>query len=115
MGGSRLKEINSDNFATEVMSGPGIKIVKFWAEWCGPCKSMAPIVDDLAVFYSDHKIVFYSADVDDAKCAEVAAQYNVSAIPTMIAFRDGKHLDTRVGGGTKSQIKEWIDGLLGSN
>ncbi|MGI6089261.1 MAG: thioredoxin, partial [Bilifractor porci] len=86
--------LNADTFDTEVLKADGLVIVDMFATWCGPCKMMAPIVDNLAEDYTDVK--FCKLDVDQAPT--VAARYGVQSIPTFLFFRNGELVRTLVGG-----------------
>ena len=86
-----------------------ILIVDCWAEWCPPCKMMLPIIDELANEFKG-KIVFGKLDVNENKVAP--ANYNVSGIPTLLIFKDGKHVDSIVGLKPKDNLIEYFNKLL---
>ena len=101
-------KINNENY-NEVL-GQGLPVViDFWATWCGPCRMVAPIIDELAEEY-DGKVLIGKCDVDAND--DVVAQYMVRNIPTIVFLKDGKQVDKHVGAGTKEQIKAKIDALL---
>ncbi|HDN73855.1 MAG TPA: thioredoxin, partial [Archaeoglobus sp.] len=81
-------------------------VVDFWAEWCMPCKMIAPIIVELAKEYAG-KVVFAKLDTDENPI--IATRYSISAIPTLIFFRNGKPVDQIIGALPKSEIKRWID------
>ena len=84
-------------------------LVDFWAEWCGPCKFIGPILEEIADEKKD--IAIFKIDVDENK--EIPAQYNVMGIPTLILFKDGKQIDSTVGASmNKEQLINWIDSSL---
>jgi thioredoxin 1 len=84
-------------------------LVDFWAEWCGPCKQIAPALDELSSEY-DGKISIIKINIDENP--EAPTTYGVRSIPTMMIFQDGQASTTKVGAMPKSQIKEWIDESL---
>lgn len=86
-----------------------ITVIKFYADWCGPCKSLSPTWEDLKEEYAD-EVVFQTVDVDSNP--EAAKQNNVRTIPTLIAFKDGKELG-RQNIMTYKEYVEWLDGFLG--
>ncbi|MST81886.1 thioredoxin [Bilifractor porci] len=99
--------LNADTFDTEVLKADGLVIVDMFATWCGPCKMMAPIVDNLAEDYTDVK--FCKLDVDQAPT--VAARYGVQSIPTFLFFRNGELVRTLVGGRDADSFADEIDAL----
>ena len=84
---------NKEGFDKAIAAG-GITMVDFWASWCGPCRMLAPVIDDLAGKY-EGKAVIGKVNVDDEQA--LAMQYGVMSIPTVISFKDGKELDRKVG------------------
>lgn len=81
-----VAHISKDTFTTQVLEKKGIVFVDFYAEWCGPCKMTAPIIDQLAIEQKD--VTFYKVNVDEN--GELASQYSVFSIPTFVIFKDGK-------------------------
>jgi thioredoxin 1 len=93
------------NFATDVLQSDKLVLVDFWAEWCGPCRAIAPILDDLATEMSqDVKIVKVNIDENP----DLPVKYGVRSIPTLMLFKNGEVLETQVGGGSKQTLQEWI-------
>ena len=88
-----LKEINDEEFITEVEEDPGVVLVDFWAPWCGPCKMMAPVYEKMAGKYP--KIKFCKVNTDENM--EKASQYKVSGIPCIVIFEGGREIDRLVG------------------
>ena len=81
----------------------------YWAEWCGPCKQLSPVVDELADDMKD-SVKVVKVNIDEAP--EAPTKYGVRGVPTLMIFKDGQVVDTRVGGMPKSQLQEWIEGQV---
>ncbi|MEM9243806.1 MAG: thioredoxin [Pseudomonadota bacterium] len=101
-----LIEINKNNFEQEVIKSEQPVLVDFWAEWCGPCKMIAPILEELAQEYAN-QVKFAKINIDDN--ASVATEFNVRSIPTLKLFNNGEVKATQIGALTKSQVKAFID------
>lgn len=100
--------ITSDNFKDFVLDAK-IALVKFGAEWCGPCKAMEPILDELAAEY-DGRANICVADVE--QCPDLAAQFRIRNVPTTLFFKSGELKDKAVGGVAKDTLAEKLDALL---
>ena len=101
-------KITKENY--EEILGKGMPVViDFWAEWCGPCRMIAPIVDELAEEY-DGKVIIGKCDVDSND--DIVAQDGVRNIPTLVFITDGKQVDKNVGAASKDALKAKIDALV---
>ncbi len=103
------KAVTDESFRQDVLEAPGPVLVDFWAEWCGPCKAVGPILDELAKDYAG-KLTVAKVNIDDNPVTP--NEYAVRGIPTMLLFRDGKLLDAKVGAMPKSALKDWIAGQI---
>ena len=107
MNNSSIITLNDASFEKEVLQVDSTPVlVDFWAEWCGPCKMITPILEELAPKYHG-KIKIGKLNVDEN--ASTPAKYGVRGIPTLILFKDGKALETKVGALSKSQLEAFLD------
>lgn len=102
-------ELTNANWDKEVSESKGIVVVDFWAVWCGPCRIIAPTIEELAKEYAG-KVKIGKLNTDEN--SEIAARYKIMGIPTIIFFRDGQKIDQVVGALPKQQLKAKIDGFL---
>ncbi len=109
MAGANTLEFGEDNFETEVLQSDRPVLVDFWAEWCARCRMLSPTIDELAGEYIDKLKV---GKVNTDLSAEIAAQFGISAIPTVILFRDGEPVKKFVGMKTKRDLKSAIEEVL---
>ncbi len=105
----RIIHTSDEEFEAQVLKADGPVLVDFWAEWCGPCKMIAPVLDQVAEEYGD-KITVAKMDVDTNK--QTAMKFNVRSIPTLMIFKDGELHDTKLGAMSKGQLTEFIDGAI---
>ncbi|QND48996.1 thioredoxin [Rhizobium lusitanum] len=100
-------KVDNANFASEVLNSAEPVIVDFWAEWCGPCKMIAPSLDELSVQF-EGKVKIAKLNIDENP--ELAAQFGVRSIPTLAMFKAGEVADIKVGAAPKSALESWIKG-----
>lgn len=101
------QKVSDAEFDAQVLKSDKPVLVDFWAEWCGPCKQLGPIIDEISGERTDIKVV--KVNIDDNP--EAPQKYGVRGIPTMILFKNGQAAATKVGAIPKSKITEWIDGV----
>ena len=102
-------ELTDANYKDNVIDKKGIAVVDFWAEWCGPCRMIGPIIEELATDYEGKALI---AKVDVDSNSELSAQYGVRSIPTILIFKDGEVVDKHVGMATKAALMEKIEAQL---
>jgi len=102
-------EINDSNFKSEVTDSAMPVLVDFWAPWCGPCRMITPILEELAKEY-DGKVKVVKINVDDSP--NTAGEYGIRSIPTLILFKDGKVFEQTVGAQSKENLKQLVDKSL---
>jgi thioredoxin 1 len=103
--GQNTIDVTESSFAADVEQQKGLVLVDFWATWCGPCLIIAPVLDQLAKDYAG-KVRVTKLDVDANQ--RVAARFNIRSIPTLLFFKDGKHVDTVIGALPKPAIESKI-------
>ena len=103
-----MLNLTNDNFKKEISKG--WTVVDFWAEWCGPCRMLGPVVEALSEEMKG-KVKFGKVNVDEQQ--ELAEQFSVVSIPTLVLFKDGEIVQTRTGAGTKEAIKGWVNSSMG--
>ena len=98
-------KVTDETFQTQVLDASQPVLVDFWAEWCGPCKAIGPALEELAGEYAG-KLTVAKIDIDSNP--RTPTTYNVRGIPTLVMFKDGKPVSTKVGAMPKSVLREWI-------
>jgi thioredoxin 1 len=103
------KTVTDDSFQTDVLGAPGPVLVDFWAEWCGPCRMIAPALEEIAAELGE-RVTVAKLNIDDNP--DAPARYGVRGIPTMILFKNGEPAATKVGAAPKSALQNWLEGQL---
>ena len=109
MANELIRHVSDDSFETDVIKSTLPVLVDYWAEWCGPCKMIAPILDEVADSY-DGKLQIAKMNVDENR--EVPAKFGIRGIPTLMVFKDGQLAATKVGAMSKAQLTAFIDQQL---
>ena len=104
------KNVTDGNFDTEVIKSTKLILVDFWAEWCGPCKQLAPKIDNIAKHYNEKVLV---GKVNVEHFAPLAAEYKVRGIPNLLIFNNGKVFQSLVGNVPENDITEILDRMIG--
>ncbi|MEN3791118.1 thioredoxin [Fulvimarina sp. MAC3] len=99
------KTVTKDTFQSDVLGASKPVVVDFWAEWCGPCKMIAPSLEEISEENSNVEIAKVNIDENQ----ELAVQFGIRSIPTLMMFKDGQHVDTLMGAQSKSKLASWIE------
>ncbi|KAA8996470.1 thioredoxin TrxA [Affinibrenneria salicis] len=105
----KIIHLTDDSFGTDVLQAEGVTLVDFWAEWCGPCKMIAPILNEIAEEY-DGKLTVAKLNIDENPAS--APKYGIRGIPTLLLFKNGEVAATKVGALSKTQLKEFLNANL---
>ena len=103
------KEFTTENFNQEVLESKTPVLVDFWAEWCGPCRMIAPLIDELDEDFKN-KALIGKVNVDSE--SEISSKYGITSIPTLLFFKNGEIVDKHVGAASKSQLEEKLNSLI---
>ena len=106
---ARTKPVSDNTFESDVLQASGPVLVDFWAEWCGPCKMIAPVLEDLADELGD-RLTVAKVNIDDNPLTP--SRYGVRGIPTLLLFKDGQVAATKIGAMPKNQLKDWVESVL---
>ncbi len=101
-----MRSIKDSEFQTEVLDSKGLVLVDFWAEWCGPCRQLGPVLEEVSKEMGP-SVKFCKMNVDEAP--DTAAHFGIRSIPTMFLFKDGKQVDVKVGFNSQSSIVSWLN------
>ena len=111
MGSENIVDLNEANFKAEVTNSSDTVLVDFWAPWCGPCKMLTPVLNELATEYTG-KAKIAKVNVDDNQ--ELAAEYGITGIPALLFFKSGKLVQQVMGAKSKRDLKATLDSVLAS-
>ena len=103
------KEFTTENFKKEVLESKNPVLVDFWAEWCGPCRMITPIIEELYEDFKD-KAVIGKVNVDSE--SDISSEYGITSIPTLLFFKDGEVVDKHIGSASKSQLEDKLNSLI---
>jgi thioredoxin 1 len=103
-------KVSDADFEAQVLKATGPVVVDFWAEWCGPCKMIAPALEEIASGALASKMKIVKLNVDENP--QTAAKYNVMSIPTLMVFKNGELASRQVGAAPKSQLEKWISSAI---
>ena len=109
MSSELIKHISDASFEADVLNSDKPVLVDYWAEWCGPCKAIAPILDEVATAYAG-RLQVAKMNVDDNR--DVPAKFGIRGIPTLMVFKGGQLAATKVGAMTKAQLTQFLDSHL---
>ncbi len=104
-----LNSVNDENFEAQVIESDEPVLVDFWAEWCGPCKAMLPVIEEIAGEL-EGKLRVVKLNIEEAP--QTPAKFGLRGVPTFMIFKNGKVVDTRVGGMPKSQFQDWLNNQI---
>lgn len=106
MASDLIQHVSDSSFEADVLQSNGLVLVDYWAEWCGPCRMIAPVLDEVAQDYQG-KLTVAKVNVDENR--EIPAKFGIRGIPTLMLFKDGQAVATKVGALNKAQLTAFID------
>ena len=106
------KSVTDQSFQADVLGASGPVLVDFWAEWCGPCRMIAPALEEISNELGD-KVSVVKINIDENP--ETPGRYGVRGIPTMLLFKDGQPIAQKVGAAPRSQIQQWLEGAISTS
>jgi thioredoxin 1 len=104
-----IKHVTDETFATEVLQAPALVLVDFYADWCGPCRMIAPILEELETQFSD-TLTIYKLNIDTSP--QTPTRYDVMSVPTLLLFKNGTQCAVSVGSQSKGKIVSWLTPYL---
>ena len=102
-----ILNVSDSDFDEKVLNDKNIVLCDFWAEWCGPCKQISPILEELSEELQENKITIAKVNIDENP--ETPSKYGIMSIPTLLLFKEGKLVSTQVGLQQKNELKTWIE------
>ncbi|EPE37487.1 thioredoxin [Candidatus Photodesmus katoptron] len=105
----KILQLTDDSFELNVISASGVVLVDFWAEWCSPCKSISPIIDEISIEYAD-KLTVGKLNIDQNPV--VPTKFGIRGVPSLLLFKSGEVIATKVGALSKAQLREFLDAYL---
>jgi thioredoxin 1 len=105
-----VSKVSDADFEAQVLKSAEPVVVDFWAEWCGPCKAVAPVLEEIAAGALSNKVKIVKLNVDENQ--KIATKYNVMSIPTLIVFKNGELASRHLGFAPKAKLEQWISSAI---